>query len=310
MALKKLGPHILTHTLPALAWAFQAPIYKTLDSRLLPPLIPNPLPSVSVWRHCFGAACKDQPLTKPVDVAANEILAALNGYRPDYVEVYNEIELENMNVNLVDYAIWLDAVTFQLHDAGLKVAGFSFVPGYPSQENVMMLASRGWADIDVLSIHEYWGSPNIDNPGVLYHRLIHEWTGGNHPPIIITECGRGGQDGWKGSGITAQQYAEELIQYDQLLQADDYVLGATVYTAGATAGWDGFDTDTLLNALGLIYPYVPETPGPKPDPEIPPIIIPTPASGSVPLPVLIAGGAAAALFAYGMYSLASADNEG
>jgi hypothetical protein len=56
---------------------------------------------------------------------------------------------------------------------------------------------------------------------------------GTHDPI----------DYWRGAERDPERYyAEQLIWYDRELQKDRYVIGATIFTVGATAGqWAGFD---------------------------------------------------------------------
>lgn len=68
----------------------------------------------------------------------------------------------------------------------------------------------------------------------------------------------GGTVGWKLSGITGEEYVRLLKAYDTELQRDDFVLGATVFTAGPTPDWANFDTDEISHLLIGEVPHVPE----------------------------------------------------
>jgi N-acetyl-anhydromuramyl-L-alanine amidase AmpD len=55
--------------------------------------------------------------------------------------------------------------------------------------------------------------------------------------------------GWKEHGITAEAYLQELADLDAELQKDDYVLGATVFTAGPNDDWRDFDVDEFADRV-------------------------------------------------------------
>ena len=116
-------------------------------------------------------------------------------------------------------------------------------------------------------------------------------------PLVITELGldnvRPVPDGWptgawkdlgefwardKGRSDTAQFYIEQLAWYDQKLRADDYVLGACIFTWGSNGlPWSQFDIadseaeDVFLQYLEDNYDIdpepLPEPPPPEPLPE-------------------------------------------
>ena len=190
--------------------------------------------------------------------AAREILRQYDawGYRPPITEFWNEgDEIGQRLGNGLERRVELMAEAVQVfHANNLQVAGFSFSVGNPEAEDWQYVREHGFAGVDYLAVHEYWG-PDVNstwNP--LRHRRVHSWLGGVHPPFVITECGRdaveGGQPGWLRCGISAEQYLTELIAYDYAIQQDPYVIGATVFTAGAAgAEWRYFDVDTLVPAI-------------------------------------------------------------
>jgi hypothetical protein len=83
-------------------------------------------------------------------------------------------------------------------------------------------------------------------------------------PVVISEAGIDGlvnQSGPKGLGWQdfvrfwsqqglgddgPQAYIRQLAWYDAQLQQDDYVIGFTVFTAGATGDWQSYDVTPIL----------------------------------------------------------------
>ena len=68
-------------------------------------------------------------------------------------------------------------------------------------------------------------------------------------PIVVTECGcdiGGAQnDGWRGQGLTVEQYVHQLAQYRDLIATDSRVKGAVVFTYGTIGGaWQSFDIES------------------------------------------------------------------
>jgi hypothetical protein len=117
----------------------------------------------------------------------------------------------------------------------------------------LYLKSQNYADVDALCLHEYWGNSGFTLWHALRHRLIHEWTQGQHPPIILSEIGRnsveGGGRGWRNS-TTAEGYLAELSAYDAELQKHNYVIGAAVFTSGGGQYWRDYDIDSLIDQIG------------------------------------------------------------
>jgi hypothetical protein len=108
-------------------------------------------------------------------------------------------------------------------------------------------------------MHEYWAKSGFTIYNALRHRTL--WQTGD-PPIIISETGRDCVDtlanqcpsncglhcGWNGDlqgPISAQQYANELIAYDQALNGDFYVLAANVFTHGGAPDFASFEIDPI-----------------------------------------------------------------
>ena len=92
----------------------------------------------------------------------------------------------------------------------------------------------------------------------LRYRMLHGVLERNAPdladlPLVLTEAGidRGGnaqQDGWQARG-TAEQFQEWLAWFDGRLREDDYVLGATLFQCGDTAGWPSFEVEPITGWL-------------------------------------------------------------
>lgn len=246
--MSKLGPHVINPSGPALDWARAAPIVKAFGSTT--PLQAAPGSAIRIYRRYFASQALGDP-----DRAADEILGGLGGYRhPNlYVETYNEAH-QRRGAGLEPYVSWTRTVVARCHAAGVKVAGFSFSTGQPEPSDWAYLADEGFAGVDALAVHEYWGFQGFSGWNALRYRKIRGWIGGrSHPPILMTECGRdaveGGRGGWKRDGISPAAYLDELRAYDAEISRDGYVLGATVFTAGPSADWTAFDVDELVPAL-------------------------------------------------------------
>lgn len=256
IVIRKLGPHIQRFTAPARAWTGVAPIVKTIDD--ISPLQAAPEHAIRVYRAMFSDQRLDYPEERGVD-AAWKVVGLLGGYRQPnlYVELYNEIDREQIG-SLIRFH--KKAVPI-LHGQGLKVAGFSWGVGKPEASDWHLIRQAGFCGVDALAVHEYWGTQGFSGWNALRYRKVHEWLGGQHPPFLITECGRdkleGGYGGWKADGVSSDQYLGELVAYDACLQADSYVLGGTVFTSGYYKPWQDFDTDELAERLAALTDTTP-----------------------------------------------------
>ena len=270
MGFNRLGPHVLHKTADALRWAQQASIVKgALDAW-------DAFESAPAGAIRISRPLHDNDLSSDGETAGNQIIAKLGGKRPDYVEIWNEGETFAQSLSgagggpysFADRIAQMARATQVLHRAGIRVAGFSFGVGWPGAgyggdaNDWQYIAENGFCGVDAIALHEYWG-PDVTSEAVaLRHRRLHAITGGSHPPVIITECGRdaveGGPQGWQapGSGVSASKYFSELQRYDQAIGSDsNYVIGGTVFTAGAdchgspTGCWEWFDTDPLTTLI-------------------------------------------------------------
>lgn len=239
----KLGPHGILTTDAGLNWSIRAPIAKQVDrTDLLKAAGPN---AIRIYRRYFP----NQPLSAPRDVAA-QVIADLKGYRHPrlYIEFYCEI-YQRLGQGLEEYVAWTRDATAYAHEHGILVAGFQFSTGQPEHEDWLYIKEQGYAGVDAIALHEYWGGQGFTGWNALRYRKVHEWLGGDHPPFVITECGRdrveGGNGGWHNDGVSADQYIAELLAYDASIQADPYVLGAVVYTVGPTDDWRAFEVDSI-----------------------------------------------------------------
>ena len=236
------------------AWVANCPTVKSFDTTLY--LDQAPAGAFTVYRKYFSS----QDISQPGYNAANAVLQSLGGRRPTYVEGFNEVyTTHDMNL-LAEYVRWTQEFTSTIHAAGLLVAGFSFNTGWPDASEWAYLRSVNFGGVDAVAMHEYWAKSGFTSGNALRHRTL--WAMGD-PPIVITECGRdcvdgvsctgsncGNQCGWNGNlqgPISAQQYANELLAYDQLIRQDNYVLLANVFTHGGAPDFASFEIDPLAS---------------------------------------------------------------
>jgi len=271
----KLGPGIHYSTAPALNFAANAPIVKQRDDTSA--LQAAPAGAITVFRKVYSNVDQNSRIVNQNgSVVANEIIAALGGFKPTFVELFNECAQHvGDSPSLVDYVRWTSEAVPVLHAAGLRVAGFSFSTGNPEQSDWAYLVSQNYAGVDAVAIHEYWGpqGPSGSPWNALRHRFVDQWTQGGHPPFLITETGRDAVDGANCNGqtecgfraqqVSNDQYVSELLAYDGLIAADAYVLGAAIFEAGSMhTDWWNFDIDDLVAAI------LGQSPPPPPPPPI------------------------------------------
>jgi hypothetical protein len=196
----------------------------------------------------------------------------------DYWEAYNEPPVESAEF-MADYAAFEAERVKQMAALGFKCCIGNFSTGTPPLEywpnfSPALQAAKeygGW-----LGLHEYsapvmqfgFGRYQLDPNGdsgdegwytLRYRRVYRRQLPADlRIPLIITECGvdglvqpRPGPDGngwrdfvkyWKQSNIAPDGvtgYLDQLIWYDEELQKDDYVIGATIYVAGAVESVGG-----------------------------------------------------------------------
>ncbi len=246
MLFAKLGPHVQLPSSQAFRFAQAAPVVKSIDN--VGVLQAAPPGAITIFRHYFGG----QDINRYGGDVARNVLDALGGYRPTYVELYNETS-QRLHNGLDRYITLHEEAAPVIHAQGIGLAGFCFSTGNPEPEDWQHIQARGFGGVDVLAIHEYWGNQGLSTWNALRYRRVHEWLGGSHPPFVITETGRdqveGGAAGWIASGVSAEQYLGELMAYDNAISQDWYVLGGTIFTAGPNGDWVNFNVDPLVDAI-------------------------------------------------------------
>lgn len=248
--MSKLGPHGILTTDAGLAWARRAPIVKQLDRTNLLRAARQHIPVI--YRRFWHD--QKQVLRLGGSWAALAVVAGLQGFRHPNLYVEGMCETcQRLGDGLEEHVEWTKQFVAECHRHGVKVAGFAFSTGNPEPEDMLYLQKHNFAGVDALSIHEYWGNQGFTKHHALRHREMHRYLNGQHPPIMITECGRdrveGGKGGWQLDGVSEEKYLSELREYDALLQADTYVIGATPFTSGPTGDWWAFDMDGLSDRM-------------------------------------------------------------
>lgn len=251
MTLRLIGPHAyLTADLDATdkAWIAAAPVVKAIDDRA-PLLLADPR-AITVYRE------SNEDL--------GTMLVKLAGYRPTFVEGRNEYKAKMPD--LLDHIQWMQIFVPACHTHGLKVAGFSIAVGNLDPEGVTALDEAGWAGIDATAYHAYWAMQGpVSDWTTFRYRRWYAQTGGNMPPVIITEAGRdtveqeggAGLPGWMTQGVSPEQYYAEWQEFDRQLQLDaqkfvtwqgrrwPLVLGATGFSLRGTAQWANYELAPL-----------------------------------------------------------------
>jgi hypothetical protein len=256
--LQKVGCHAIRATPSALRWAGRAHVVKSLDNvAILQAARPE---AIRIFRHFF----RTQDVNASPALVASEILNALGGYRhPNLVvEVFNELPRQMT----ARYADLLAEVVPILHASGVKVAGPCWSTGDYEAEDWQEMRARGWAGLDYIALHAYWGNAH----GLPDHEVFTPWNALRYrscwqpgdPPILITECGRDtvrdgpngtyvGKKGWRNDGLADEDYLVELERYERYLQEDACVLGATVFSSGPTDDWRAFDVDDISDRFDV-----------------------------------------------------------
>lgn len=246
----KLGPHIIGATDDAFTWGQVAPIVKQVDGTDV--LAVSPPGAITIYRHVWA----EQDLRRNGGDVARELLGLLQGFRPTYVELLNEwgFFLGQGEQGLERHVEFTREASEVIHQAGLKVCGFNFPVTHPTEQAWRYIQDHGFGGCDALGVHEYWNSEGFVLEWALRHRLVHQWLGSNHPPFLITECGRdvirpSDGVGWKNQNVCPADYVQELFTYDLLLAQDSYVLGGTPFTVGPSRNFLPFELDILVPAL-------------------------------------------------------------
>lgn len=240
----RLGPHVQIRGnlgSDGRAWAQRASIVLAVDDpeplRLARPdafrLFRKFWPQQDIWRH--GGEVAALSLAAAGDAPVDGLLL--------YVECAQTIE-EGL-ARYVDFhkeaEDWL-----RQNAPNVGLVGYNWSVGKPEQDGIQYVQSKGWG-CRWLGMHCYWsGRGGLDEWYAYRYRKVHEWAP-NHPPILLTECGRdavlGDHPGWIAQGISPEGYAQELLAYDTGLPS--YVLGGVVFTAGPAGNFLSFDTENI-----------------------------------------------------------------
>src|SRR3972149_133670 len=209
----------------------------------------------------------------------------------DYWEAHNEPVFEN-EAKMVLYGQFEAARVRQMATYGLKCAVGNFSAGNPPMEQwddffpaLQAVKQQG----GVLALHEY-SAPTLDHgyeresgEGVTtlrYRKVYRHYVPPElHVPIIVTEAGIDGLvgadrpgplgAGWRDFISYWNQisldpgafwaYLDQLRWYDEELQKDDVILGATIFVAG---GLGHFETYDIVGNMGdLLTQYLMAHPG-------------------------------------------------
>jgi hypothetical protein len=247
--LTKTGVHSQHTSEPGFRWACKAPIAKGLNLGWLRDAKRKNPTLFTIYRHPLDDSEKES--VGPDELAnrvLNEIVAL--GFTPDAVEYKNEWRCY-ANDNAMRHIIELRQFCARLHAHGIKVVGGNWSFGTPDKIDVDLWRQERWGDIDYLGIHLY---TNVDvwlnnRWIILRHQIFHEWTEGDHPPMIGTEVGfddfEGRGAGWKKQGCSAETYVKFIQDLDLAIRSDDYLIGVVVFTAAPEAGMEDFTTDEI-----------------------------------------------------------------
>jgi len=241
----KLGPHIILFTAAAQRWAANAPIVKQAFG-------------VSTLRLARSGAitiCRPiHMLVKDGQQAAREILAWYTMWKfiPTYTELWNEFDewgRAELRERLRQGRIAGDILRQHGTKVGDNIASTGTLEGWEWE----IVKAEGYGGMDFIPVHEYWGNEGFTTWHALRYRRAHDILGPGHPSLIVTETGRdkveGGQGGWGTDGISAEQFVNECVAYNDELCKDPYVLGATLFTCGPTPDWENFNADELVGRL-------------------------------------------------------------
>jgi hypothetical protein len=198
----------------------------------------------------------------------------------DYWEGYNEPPLDSPGF-MANYAAFEAERVKQMDALGWKCCIGNFATGTPPLEqwaNFVPALQAAQKQGSCLGLHEYsapvmqfgYGRYQLDSSGdsgdegwytLRYRKAYrHHIPADLRVPLIITECGVDGliqprpgpagagwrdftrywkQDNIAPDGITG--YLDQLTWYDEELQKDDYVIGATIYVAGGGESGNSYE---------------------------------------------------------------------
>ncbi|HEV7236022.1 MAG TPA: hypothetical protein VGN15_07580 [Ktedonobacteraceae bacterium] len=201
----------------------------------------------------------------------------------DYWEVFNEI-LGKDNAAAVNQRN-LECAS-SLHAAGLKYCALSLAVGTPggSDDEIKAALNILWPGVaasDAWSYHHYGAEGVLSNAEWLalrYRKYVALDPRYATKPLIGSEAGIdyitiGQTGGWRKHGVTAQTYAQQLLDLQQELLKDPYVKGVALFQAGddtdpqastdGSASWGSyFIGEDVTDSIGpsLLQPSPPPPP--------------------------------------------------
>lgn len=182
----------------------------------------------------------------------------------DYWEGYNEVDVSTV-AKIQWYAQFEAERVRILASNGRKACIANFSLGTPDVQDPQAWPAfypaidAALANGGILGLHEY-GTPMQQyfdfetGEGWLcgrYRKVYRQFLipDGREIPLVITETGVDNEHpvGWK-NWFTEEEYLSQLMWYDGLLKADDYVLGAHIF-AVEIPGWFDFDIAPIIPEL-------------------------------------------------------------
>ena len=311
--MRKIGPHGILRSDAAERWAQHANIVKSASGHgEKQAIVAAPVGAITIYRHIFSETEQTEIMNRcDARTLCDFILSDLGGFACLYVELLNEIPgvLAERYIELASKAVPI------LHAAGLRVAGPSWATGDYEKEHWEAWRAAGWCGMDAIALHAYFSTAGFTSWNAL--RWKSYWQQGD-PLVLITECGRdrvkdgdsrrdegwlpqrdGDAFGWSApsQNCSAEEFITEVELYDVALSVDPAVLGAVLFTVGATSDWreKGFDCDGLVDRLiegwepvDLVGTVLAPTTSWRADPITTSVTWPTPATTAVwspdPLP--------------------------
>jgi hypothetical protein len=182
--LSKLGVHAIKATPEALDWARVAPAVKCLDDTTA--LRVAERASIRIFRHYFP----EQHIDRPGHEVVNTVLAALGDAPATHIELFNEC-YQRLGQGLERYVEFTHEAVVRLRTVrpDLTLVAYCFSTGNPEKEDWEYLRAHRYGGAKCIGLHQYFSKNGFSLYNGLRHRLVHEWTEGDHPPFLITECG-------------------------------------------------------------------------------------------------------------------------
>ncbi len=190
----------------------------------------------------------------------------------DYWEVLNEVDPAGVEGHLWLARFYLRAL--EMAEAqGFKLALFSYSTGVPEMDEWAAIVetgifARARQGGHILALHEYgwpradagWGAglagQKVTDPdrGILMGRYRHLYRDFLIPrdeviPLAITECGLDSTVVGQPMSALPADFLEQMKWYDDVLTADEYVLGGALFTLGGDEGWGAFNVGPFLPEL-------------------------------------------------------------